>query len=67
MRIQPWHVIVLIVVIVLVFGANRLPDVARSVGQSLKIFKSEMKDLTEDTKPVAKDESAGDDSTAPKA
>src|SRR5690606_6874234 len=51
-RLQGWHIIVLIVVIVLVFGANRLPDLARSVGQSLKILKSEVKDLTEDDKPA---------------
>nr|WP_281357583.1 twin-arginine translocase TatA/TatE family subunit [Isoptericola sediminis] len=34
--------------VVLLFGANRLPDVARSVGSSLKIFKKEIKDLGED-------------------
>lgn len=66
MRLQAWHVVVLIVVILLVFGANRLPSLAKSVGQSLKIFKSEMKDLTEDDKPAdaAKAEGNG---TAPKA
>ena len=41
-----WHALVLLVIVVLLFGARRLPDVARSVGQSLKIFKSEIKDLT---------------------
>lgn len=48
MRIQGWHIIVLLVVILLLFGANRLPDLARSVGQSLKIFKNEVKDLRDD-------------------
>ncbi|GGB94450.1 Sec-independent protein translocase subunit TatA [Cellulomonas carbonis] len=48
MRIQGWHIVVLLVVIVLLFGANRLPDLARSVGQSLKIFKNEVKDLRDD-------------------
>ncbi|MDT0166185.1 Sec-independent protein translocase subunit TatA [Actinotalea sp. AC32] len=47
-RIQGWHIVVLLVVIVLLFGANRLPDLARSVGQSLKIFKNEVKDLRDD-------------------
>jgi sec-independent protein translocase protein TatA len=46
--LKPWHIIVLVVVILLLFGARRLPDLARSVGQSLKIFKSEVKDLTDD-------------------
>lgn len=48
MRIQPWHVVVLLVVILLLFGANRLPDLARSVGQSLRILKAEVKDLGDD-------------------
>ncbi|HEX7805520.1 MAG TPA: twin-arginine translocase TatA/TatE family subunit, partial [Cellulomonas sp.] len=39
--LKPWHVIVLLVVVLLLFGAKRLPDLAKSVGESLKIFKSE--------------------------
>lgn len=54
MRVQFWHVVVLVVVIVLLFGANRLPDLARSVGQSMKIFKNEVKDLRDDDKPAAR-------------
>jgi len=46
--LKPWHVIVLLVVVLLLFGAKRLPDLAKSVGESLKIFKNEIKDLTED-------------------
>ncbi len=68
MRLEPWHFVVLIVVVLLLFGANRLPSLAKSVGQSLKIFKTEMRDLTGDDKPadVKKDETQGDGS-APKA
>jgi sec-independent protein translocase protein TatA len=47
--VKPWHVIVLLVVVLLLFGARRLPDLAKSVGQSMKIFKNEVKDLTEDS------------------
>ncbi|WP_019137153.1 Sec-independent protein translocase subunit TatA [Cellulomonas massiliensis] len=43
--LQGWHILVVLVVIVLLFGANKLPGLARSVGQSLKIFKDEVKDL----------------------
>jgi sec-independent protein translocase protein TatA len=49
--LKPWHIIVLVVVILLLFGARRLPDLAKSVGQSLKIFKSEVKDLRDDDEP----------------
>lgn len=41
-----WLVILLIVV--LVFGAAKLPDLARSSGQALRIFKSETKGLRDD-------------------
>lgn len=43
-----WAIVVLVVLVVMLFGARRLPDVAASVGKSLKIFKREVKDLTED-------------------
>ncbi|BDZ41954.1 hypothetical protein GCM10025865_12530 [Paraoerskovia sediminicola] len=50
--LKPWHMLVLLVVVLLLFGAKRLPDLARSVGQSMKIFKSEVKDLREDADVV---------------
>ena len=43
-----WHLIVVLVVILLLFGAQRLPGLARSVGESLRIFKKEIKDVTEE-------------------
>ncbi len=49
MRIQIWHVIVLILVIVVVFGSNRLPDIASSIGKSMKVFKKEVQELRDDT------------------
>lgn len=48
--LKPWHIGVLLVVVLLLFGAKRLPDLAKSVGQSLKIFKNEIKDLTDEPK-----------------
>lgn len=55
--LQPWHWIILIVVVVLLFGAKRLPDAARSLGKSMRIFKSEVKELQNEGKsdqpPVA--------------
>jgi sec-independent protein translocase protein TatA len=57
-ELQPWHVIILVVVVVLLFGAKRLPDAARSIGTSLKIFKAETKDLHGDKAEAAKPEAA---------
>ena len=48
--LQPWHVIILVVVIIVVFGSKRLPDAARSLGKSMRIFKSEVKELHSEDK-----------------
>lgn len=46
--LKPWHIAILVVVLVLLFGAKRLPDAARSLGRSLRIIKAETKHLTDD-------------------
>ncbi|MBX3067983.1 MAG: twin-arginine translocase TatA/TatE family subunit [Microbacteriaceae bacterium] len=38
-----WHALIILAVILLLFGATKLPGLAKSVGQSMKIFKNEMK------------------------
>jgi sec-independent protein translocase protein TatA len=48
MRVQAWHIIVLVVVLILLFGAKRLPDAARSLGRSLRIIKAETRGLADD-------------------
>jgi sec-independent protein translocase protein TatA len=48
---EGWHIVVLIVVVVLVFGWKRLPDAARSLGRSMRIFKSEVGEMKNDGKP----------------
>jgi sec-independent protein translocase protein TatA len=51
--LRPWHIAVLVVVLVLLFGAKRLPDAARSLGRSLRIIKAETKGLVDDDKDLA--------------
>jgi sec-independent protein translocase protein TatA len=46
--LQGWHLIILVAVVVLLFGAKRLPDAARSLGKSMRIFKSEIKEMKSD-------------------
>jgi sec-independent protein translocase protein TatA len=43
-----WEFVILIGLLVLLFGAKRLPDMARSIGQSARVFKGEMKGLKND-------------------
>lgn len=39
------ELIVILFVVLLLFGANKLPDLARSMGRSARIFKSEVKEM----------------------
>ena len=43
--VQPWHLLILVLVVVIVFGWKRLPDAARSLGRSARILKSEMDEM----------------------
>ena len=54
--LTPGHLAIIAVLVVVLFGAKRLPDAARSLGKSLRIFKSEVRELQSDGKsntPVA--------------
>jgi sec-independent protein translocase protein TatA len=42
-----WHWIVILLIILLLFGAPKLPALARSVGQSMRIFRAEVKNKDE--------------------
>ncbi len=52
--LSPWHWLIVILVFVLLFGSKRLPDAARSLGKSMRIFKSEVKELQGDPKTEVK-------------
>ncbi len=65
--LSPWHWAILAVVIILLFGAKKLPDAARSLGKSMRIFKSELREMQSEgkaetpslqTPPVTPDASA---------
>lgn len=39
--LEPWHIILVVLVCLLLFGSKRLPDAARGLGKSMRILKSE--------------------------
>jgi sec-independent protein translocase protein TatA len=51
--LSPWHWAILAVVIIVLFGAKKLPDAARSLGKSLRIFKSEIREMQTENKAEA--------------
>ncbi|WP_438290018.1 Sec-independent protein translocase subunit TatA [Streptomyces sp. HUAS TT7] len=56
--LEPWHLLILVTVIVLLFGSKKLPDAARALGKSMRILKSEAKAMKEEggTPPTASSE-----------
>lgn len=63
--LQPWHWVIVIVVFVLLFGAKKLPDAARSLGKSMRIFKSEIKEMQSESKSAPAPSPNDDDRAAP--
>ena len=48
--LSPWHWLILAAVVILLFGAKKLPDAARALGKSMRIFKSEVRELQNEGK-----------------
>lgn len=63
---QPSHWLVVIALAAVLFGYKRLPDASRSLGRSLRIFKTEIKGMGEDDKARSKAQGA-DEPAQPKA
>ena len=50
---SPWKILIVAVVLIVLFGSAKLPVAARSLGKSMRILKSEVKDLHEDEPETA--------------
>lgn len=59
--LTPTHLALILLGFLVLFGYKRLPDAARSLGRSMRIFRSEMKAMSaEETSPGSGDTGAGD-------
>ena len=59
-----WHLLIIIAVVVLLFGAPKLPGLARSLGQSMRIFKSEIKTMKDEGADAKAEAAAKADATS---
>jgi sec-independent protein translocase protein TatA len=50
---HPAQLLILLAIVVLLFGGKKLPEAARGLGRSLRIFKSEVKEMQEEDKSSA--------------
>jgi sec-independent protein translocase protein TatA len=52
-ELSPWHLLILAAVVLVLFGAKKLPDSARALGRSMRIFKAETQGLRDGDKTDA--------------
>ena len=51
MRIGPfgiWEILIILVIVLLIFGPRRLPEMAKGLGQSVRAFRKELRDMKSD-------------------
>lgn len=59
-NLNGWHLVIILVVILLLFGAAKLPALAKSMGQSARVFRGEMKAMKEDDAPAASENASSE-------
>lgn len=64
-NLKGWEWLIIVALILLLFGAKRLPDAARGLGRSLRIFKAETKGLVDDAKGAAAPDEVASAATPP--
>ncbi|MCW4457656.1 twin-arginine translocase TatA/TatE family subunit [Microbacterium sp. MPKO10] len=57
-NLSGWHLVIILFIILLLFGAPKLPGLAKSVGESMKIFKKEVREVTDDGDATTTDDTA---------
>ena len=45
MELSLWHIVLLMIVVLLVFGAKRIPEIGSSLGQGIREFKRSIKEI----------------------
>jgi sec-independent protein translocase protein TatA len=59
MRIGPlgtWEILIILFIVLLLFGANRLPEMARGIGQSVREFRKGIRDFKDDVESEVKED-----------
>ncbi|MER5347885.1 MULTISPECIES: Sec-independent protein translocase subunit TatA [Streptomyces] len=66
--LEPWHLLIVAIVIIVLFGSKKLPDTARALGKSMRILKSEAGAMKHDgTAPSTVPSAAPRSESAPEA
>jgi sec-independent protein translocase protein TatA len=50
--VSEWHIILVLIILFLLFGGKKLPELARGIGEAMKEFKKASRDIHDDTPPT---------------
>jgi sec-independent protein translocase protein TatA len=50
--LSEWHIILALIIVFLLFGGKKLPELARGIGEAMKEFKKASRDIQDDTPPA---------------
>jgi sec-independent protein translocase protein TatA len=50
-----WEIVLIVLVVILLFGGKKIPELMRGLGKGVKSFKEGMKDVEDDVKEIKKD------------
>ena len=63
MSLGPWEIVLVVLVIIILFGGKKIPELARGLGKGLKEFRKTTKDLKDEVNSAAEDVKSAVDET----
>ena len=63
MSLGPWEIVLVVLVIIILFGGKKIPELARGLGKALKEFRKTTKDLKDEVNSAAEDVKSAVDKT----
>jgi len=63
MSLGPWEIVLIILVIVLIFGGKKIPELARGLGKGLREFKKTTREIKDEVDTVTEDVKSSVDNT----
>lgn len=63
MSLGPWEIVLVVLVIIMLFGGKKIPELARGLGKALKEFRKTTKDLKDEVNSAAEDVKSAVDET----
>ena len=63
MSLGPWEIVLIILVIILIFGGKKIPELARGLGKGLREFKKTTREIKDEVDTVTEDVKSSADNT----